>query len=66
MKGRQALLSRKAGGGRSTLRAGFMAKLLMEDVSEDLDSGKEPLQGSLSFTSAFRCYLRTGGIQIKI
>lgn len=65
MKGRQALLSRKAGGGRSTLRAGFMAKLLMEDVSEDLDSGKEP-QGSLSFTSAFRCYLRTGGIQIKI
>lgn len=35
MKGRQALLSTKAGGGASAGRARLWAKLLREDVRED-------------------------------
>lgn len=52
MKGRQALLSRKAGGGERAGRASFPAKLLKEDVSEDSDAGREPVQRGWSLKLA--------------
>lgn len=52
MKGRQALLSRKAGVGKRAGRASFPAKLLKEDVSEDSDPVRESMQRGLSLKLA--------------
>lgn len=50
--GGQALLSRKAGAGRTALKASFRAKLLIQDVREDSDSGREPEHRGLSLKLA--------------
>lgn len=60
-KGRQALLSRKAGGGVRAGRASLWAKLLKEDVSEDSDAGRQ-----LELKIGFLCYPRTREIQLKV
>lgn len=60
-RGRQALLSRKAGGGARAGRASLWAKPLKEDVSEDSDAGRQ-----LELKIGFLCYLRAGEIQLKV
>lgn len=52
MKVRQEPLSRKAGGRAGSGRASLWAKQLKEDVSEDSDAGRQPVQRGFSLKLA--------------